>query len=326
MPISRLSTAIDDGLIALPEGKIAVLRPGAAYDLSALPLDDVQISHGFRPDAAFWESSGRAVSTDPVPGSAAVAVVVVPRSKSLARAMIAQACAAAPLVIVDGQKTDGIDSLFREARARLGDLPSITKAHGRLFWFSPPTDAFADWAAAPPTRGAHGFFTQAGVFSEAGVDRGSALLGATRPRKLPARVADLGAGWGYLAQAVLEREGVASLDLIEAEKLALDCARLNVTDPRARFHWADATTFTPEKGFDAVVTNPPFHAGRTPDPALGRAFIDAAARILAGHGQLWLVANRHLPYEAALRERFRNVAEAGGDAAFKVFHATRPKR
>ena len=72
--------------------------------------------------------------------------------------------------------------------------------------------------------------------------------------------------------------------------------------------------------------NPPFHTGRAADPALGIAFIAAAARALTGSGQLWMVANRHLPYEAALRDRFKTVEELGGDAAFKLFHATRPKR
>jgi 16S rRNA (guanine1207-N2)-methyltransferase len=324
MPSSRLTTALDEGILTLPDGDVAVLRPPAGYDLSALPQEALRISHGFRPDADYWTAAGFAVTPEPTP--AAVALVVVPRSKALARAMIAQASTLAPVVLVDGQKTDGVDSLFRESRNRLGDLPSITKAHGRLFWFTPPADAFSDWAAMPPVPGPEGFFTQAGVFSEGVVDRGSALLAAALPRKLPARVADLGAGWGYLAHAVLARDGVVSLDLIEAERLALDCARLNVTDPRVRFHWADAGRYAPEKAFDAVVMNPPFHVGRTPDPSVGRGFIEAAARVLAAHGQLWVVANRHLPYEATLRERFRNVDEAGGDAAFKVFHATRPKR
>ena len=46
--------------------------------------------------------------------------------------------------------------------------------------------------------------------------------------------------------------------------------------------------------------------------------------MLAAHGKLWMVANRHLPYEAALREHFRNVEELPGDGGFKLFHATRP--
>jgi 16S rRNA (guanine1207-N2)-methyltransferase len=119
---------------------------------------------------------------------------------------------------------------------------------------------------------------------------------------------------------------VAALDLIEAEALSLDCAQLNVTDPRARFHWADALRFTPEKAYDGIVMNPPFHTGRAADAGLGRAFIQAACRLLAPHGKLWMVANRHLPYESAMSESFRNVDIIGGNNAFKLFHATKPLR
>lgn len=318
---SRLSTVVDDGLLTLPDGPVTVMRPGADYDLSPLAGHDIQIAHGFAPDSDAFRQAGYAVAQDAQP--AASVVVVVPRSKALARAMIAQACTLGQLVIVDGQRTDGIDSLFKDVRGRLGDLSSLPKAHGRIFWFT-ATDAFADWTAPPPAQGEHGFFTTAGVFSDGAVDRGSALLAAALPPKLPGRMADLGAGWGYLSKAVLARDGVKSLDLIEAEALSLACARLNVTDARAAFHWADALTFKPATKYDAIVMNPPFHTGSKGTPSLGQGFIAAAARMLAPHGKLWMVANRHLPYEAALREKFRNVDELPGDGAFKIFHATRP--
>ncbi len=320
MSQSRLSTALDEGLIALPVGNIAILRPPAIYDVSALPRAAVQIVHGFYPEYAAWESAGDPVSQDL--DQVSVAIVVVPRAKALARAMVAAACAKADLVIVDGQKTDGVDSLFKACRKMIGDLPSLTKGHGRIFWFA-ATEAFADWAAPQPEKGPHGYFTTAGVFSDGSVDPGSALLAELLPAKLPARMADLGAGWGYLAAPVLAREGVKSLDLIEAEALSLACARLNVADPRVSFHWADATRFE-AAAYDGVVMNPPFHAGRASDPGLGRTFIQAAARLLAPHGKLWMVANRHLPYEATLNECFRNVDMIGGNGAFKVFHANRP--
>ena len=307
----------------MPKGKITVLRPPAGYDFADLPHDRLAISHSFRPDAAWWESSGHVVT--PSPAKAAAALVIVPRSKALARGLIAQACTLAPLVIVDGQRADGIDSIFNEIREILGVIHSITKAHGRLFWF-PATDAFADWSIPDPVKGADGFTTQPGVFSESGADRGSILLAANLPAKLPARVADLGAGWGYLSAAALTRTGVVSLDLIEAEKLALDCAALNITDPRAHFHWADATTFKPAAPYDAIIMNPPFHTTSKAEPALGRAFIMAAQKMLTPGGHLWMVANLHLPYEAALRQSFRNLDEVAGDAAFKIFHATRPIR
>ncbi|KDB02737.1 hypothetical protein U879_15605, partial [Defluviimonas sp. 20V17] len=169
-----------------------------------------------------------------------------------------------------------------------------------------------------------GFITLPGVFSADGPDKASVLLARSLPAKLPTRVADLGAGWGYLARAILARDGVEELHLIEAERTALDCARQNITDPRARFHWADATQPCPGAPFQAIVTNPPFHAGRAADPALGVAFIASAARMLTGSGQLWLVANRNLPYERSLATLFREVEEIAGDSAFKVLHATRP--
>jgi len=323
MSQSRLSTAVADGLLVLPAGNIAVMRPPTTYDVSALSRPAVQIVHGFYPDYAAWQDAGYPVTQD-VP-RVAVAIVVVPRAKALARAMVADACAHADFVIIDGQKTDGVDSVFKDCRKRLGNLPSITKGHGRIYWFA-TTDAFADWTAPPPTKGAHGFYTAAGVFSDGAVDAGSALLAAALPPKLPARMADLGAGWGYLAAPVLAREGVKSLALIEAEAISIACAKRNVTDPRVTFHWADATRFETPTLFEGFVMTPPFHAGRASDPSLGRTFIQSAARLLAPHGKIWMVANRHLPYETALTENFRNVDTIGGNGAFKIFHATRPNR
>lgn len=323
MSQSRLSTALDDGLLALPEGNIAVMRPTATYDVAGLPREAVQIVHGFFPDVAAWQAAGYPVSQETA--QVTVAIVVVPRAKALARAMVADACAHADLVIVDGQKTDGVDSLFKACRQVLGNLPSLTKGHGRLFWFA-ATDAFADWTAAPPSIGPHGFFTVPGVFSDGVVDAGSALLAAALPPKLPPRMADLGAGWGYLAAPVLARQGVVSLDLIEAEALSLSCAKLNVTDPRVSFEWDDATQLDANPPFDGIVMNPPFHTSRAADPALGCEFIQAARRLLAPNGKLWIVANRHLPYESTLSACFRNVDIIGGNGAFKIFHATRPLR
>uniref|UniRef100_UPI0040482873 class I SAM-dependent methyltransferase n=2 Tax=Yoonia sp. TaxID=2212373 RepID=UPI0040482873 len=323
MSHSRISTAVEDGLLVLPAGQITLMRPPGDYDVGALARDRVLISQGYYPDFARWSDAGYSVTARPEP--ATVAIVVVPRSKTLARSMVAQAASWAQLVVVDGQRTDGVDGLFKDCRKRIGDIASIPKGHGRIFWFD-GTDAFADWIAPPPAKGPHGYFTTAGVFSDGAVDKGSALLAQSLPDKLPARLADLGAGWGYLAAPALSRSGVKSLDLIEAEALSLDCARLNVTDPRVTFHWADATTFTPQTAYDGIVMNPPFHTGRAAEPQLGRAFIASAARVLASHGKLWMVANRHLPYEQALRDHFRNVEEIAGSSAFKVFHATRPIR
>ena len=302
-----------------PMGEVRLVRPSVDYDLSPLDRGAIRIDTGFKPDADAFERAGYALSSEP----AQTTIVVVPRSKSFARALVAEAAATSDLIIVDGQKTDGVDSIFKEIRKRIGDLPSVTKGHGRLFAFG-RTDAFADWRIDGPTKGDHGYWTNAGVFSDGAVDRGSEQLIKALPEKLPARIGDFGAGWGYLASEILKRDGVKAVDLIEAERLSLDCAALNVVDDRAAFHWADATTYDTKAAYDAVIMNPPFHQGRKGEPSLGQAFIRSAARNLKSNGQLWMVANRHLPYEASLTENFRTVDEIGGDSSFKLFHATRP--
>ena len=60
--------------------------------------------------------------------------------------------------------------------------------------------------------------------------------------------------------------------------------------------------------------------------ALGLAFIRAAQKGLAPDGVLWMVANRHLPYAAPLRDLFRVVEEVAGDGGFAVTRAAYPVR
>lgn len=325
MRATRLSLALDSGAIALPAaGPIAVLRPRAGDDLSALPKERVTVVTGFRPDHDHFTARGYTCATEMPP--AAAALVCLPRAKAEAHALLAAACAALPEgapVIVDGQKTDGVDSALKDLRARVAVGEALSKAHGKIFSF-PASAALTDWAAT--RQEVAGFVTAPGVFSADGPDPASVLLAAALPAKLPSRVVDLGAGWGYLSRHVLERAGVKELHLVEAEKAALDCARLNVTDPRAQFHWADATLWQVPHLAGAVVCNPPFHTGREADPALGAAFLRAAAKMLAPDGTLWLVANRHLPYDPVLRGLFRAVEEIGGDGAFRLIRAACPAR
>ncbi len=319
MTVSRLTLALTNGTLTLPEGRVAVFAPPKGYDLSALPPDRVTIVSHFAPDATFWRSGGYEVVREAPPASAAL--VVLPRVKDAARALIAVAAAMAPLVIVDGKKHDGIDSVLKAVKGRSVPGGVIAKAHGKLFWFA--GGDFSDWVAAD--REVDGYVTRPGVFSADAPDKGSLALVAVLP-PLKGRVADLGAGWGFLARHILASEAVTQLDLIEADAVALDCARRNVTDPRATFHWADATTFAPAEPYDVVVSNPPFHVSRAGNPDLGRAFIATARRLLKPNGSFWMVANRHLPYEDALGEAFHHVEELGGTPGFKVIHASRPYR
>ena len=104
----------------------------------------------------------------------------------------------------------------------------------------------------------------------------------------------------------------------------LEAAKRNVADPRAEIRWADvrATGVTPAS-LDFVVMNPPFHDAGTEDRQLGQTFIRQAASLLRKGGTLWLVANRHLPYEALLTELFRTATPRVDQGGFKVIEAVK---
>jgi 16S rRNA (guanine1207-N2)-methyltransferase len=176
-------------------------------------------------------------------------------------------------------------------------------------------------AGSPRIVPSLGLWSQPGVFSWDRPDPGSLRLLEVLPA-LYGEGADLGCGIGLLARAVLASPKVKTLTCADIDGRAVACAEHNLDDPRAKVVWADLRR--PIEGLaelDFVVMNPPFHDGGTEDKALGVAFIETAARVLGKRGVCWLVANRHLPYEAALAKAFETVTVRGDGGGYKIFEA-----
>ena len=167
-----------------------------------------------------------------------------------------------------------------------------------------------------------GLWSQPGLFSWDRLDPGTAQLLAVLP-PMSGRGADLGCGTGVIARALLTSVSVEHLDLVDIDRRAVEAAEHNVLDPRVSFHWADARIAPTLEGLDFVVMNPPFHDGGWEDKALGQAFIRRARDALRKGGMLWLVANRHLPYEEVLTPLFAQVKLKSEVKGFKVYEARR---
>lgn len=168
-----------------------------------------------------------------------------------------------------------------------------------------------------------GLWTQPGIFSWDRIDPGSLMLVHRFP-DLTGKGADLGCGLGFLSHHALRDPGIERIDLVDIDRRAIECAKRNVMDPRAHFHWADVTSDTPRfANLDFVLMNPPFHNAGAEDKALGQVFIRRAAEALRPGGRCWLVANRHLPYEATLNAAFKTVRLDHEEAGFKIFEARR---
>ncbi len=165
-------------------------------------------------------------------------------------------------------------------------------------------------------------WSQPGVFAWDRIDGGSALLAGVLP-PMKGEGADLGCGYGALASVVLRSPAVTSLKLVDLDRRAVESAERNVEDGRVTFHWTDARTLEDTADLDFVVMNPPFHDGGAEDRRLGQAFVRKAAGLLKKGGVLWLVANRHLPYEAELNAAFKRVTPVGDGGGYKLFEAVK---
>lgn len=227
-------------------------------------------------------------------------------------------------LIAMAPKDKGGSRLAGDLKALGAEFAESAKRHHRICHVRRPADLSAVEAAiaegAP--RDIEGLGrTQPGIFSWDRIDAGTALLLSKLPAfKGPG--ADFGCGIGLLAGKVLESAAVTSLALVDIDRRAIEAARVNVTDPRAAFHWADLRGTEPALAdLEFVVMNPPFHDAGAEDRALGQVFIRRAAGALKKGGTCWLVANRHLPYEAVLGEHFKGVDLKGEAGGYKVYEA-----
>ncbi len=165
----------------------------------------------------------------------------------------------------------------------------------------------------------HGLWAQAGLFSWKAADVGSQLLLEHLP-VFEGEGMDLCCGYGLLSAHILNTSNnIKQLHMVEAEALALACAKKNVSSfSQVRFHHSDATCEALPKHLRWIVCNPPFHTGQSRDIELGKMIVTRACESLTYHGQLYMVANRQLPYEHILKAHLREVEVIAVGQGFKV--------
>lgn len=336
--LETLFLPFQEGILAPPDGATLFLRARAAPDLAAFKKRGLISLQSFRPQADELERAGFAIVTA-AKGKFPLVLVLPPRQRDEARALLAEAVTRATpdgIVIAAMLNAEGARSAEEDLAAIAGPVESRSKRKCRVFWAKAKggdaalRKTWADFDAPREIRDAQfpggKFLSRPGIFAWDRIDPGSALLAQHLPDDLAGRGADLGAGTGFLAAAVVAHcPQVTALDLYEAEARALELAKQNVkakSGVALDFLWHDVTAGL-ERRYDFIVANPPFHQGRAERIDVGRAFVTAAAAALKPGGRFWLVANEHLPYEAELRARFarvRNIAETGG---YKIVEAVK---
>jgi 16S rRNA (guanine1207-N2)-methyltransferase len=295
-----------------------------------------RLQQDFRPRVDALAREGLEAAPELPAGEFDYVLLPAPRQRLHGRALLAQAwsrLARGGVLVACAGNDAGGRSLQGDLEALAGAAHSLSKHRCRVSWAvkeegGEPAIA-REWLQAdePAPAAGSGLVSRPGVFAWDRIDAGSALLVEHLPTDLAGRGADLGSGHGYLSAQLLGRNrGVRALDLYEADARALALARENLRahdDVELGFHWHDVTRGLSREDYDFIVSNPPFHAGRAEQPEIGRAFIAAASAGLRPGGRLLLVANRQLPYEAALAAGFGSARTLAEREGYKVIEAIR---
>lgn len=337
--LAALFVPFETGELQLPaDGRVLFLRARAGVRLREMAQPGWLCEQSFLPFADELGRNGLRVGEAATDEKFPLVLLLPPRQRDEARALFGRALqhlAPGGTLLAAMPNAEGAKSGEADLAQLAGAVQHLSKHKCRAFWCTPSPERIdqsllAAWLALDvPREIIDGYVSRPGLFAWDRIDRASALLAEHLPADLHGRVADLGAGYGYLsAQLVARCPRVEAIDLYEAEERALEPARLNLaraqrecgSEVAVTVRWHDVTRGLAQR-YDAIVSNPPFHQGRADLPELGRAFIVSAAEALLPAGRLLMVANRHLPYEAVLASRFHDVRTLVAQEGFKVIEA-----
>ena len=169
-------------------------------------------------------------------------------------------------------------------------------------------------------------FSRPGVFSWDHLDEATGILADHIEVSAGDSVLDLWCGSGPLGVLAATLADDVRVTMVDADAEAVRSAARSAEAAGirdARLLTSDVASAVLGERFDLVVTNPPFHVGKATSLDLPLRFIADGWEVLAPGGRLFLVANRTLPYEQAIRHRFGNLRTLHDGQRFKVLSAVR---
>jgi 16S rRNA (guanine1207-N2)-methyltransferase len=253
-------------------------------------------------------------------------IIEIPKGRKLARRWLAEAflgLKTGGILYLCGANKEGINPIVEDAEMLLGEsavlgykkgsrLVRLQKKYPSLpveGWWRTPGIAPETWHifALQTSSGIIEICSLPGIFSFDRLDGGTQLLLDSLPDLHNLNLLDLGCGYGAIGLTTA-RFGAASVDMVDANLLAVAASKRNIERQRlanARALASDVLSAVPDKKYDLILSNPPFHTGRDVDYQVARAFIEQSYSALQTGGQLYLVANRFIRYERIMGDYFQ---------------------
>ena len=171
------------------------------------------------------------------------------------------------------------------------------------------------------------YLTLPGVFSHGKLDVGTQVLLQHLPAPAHGKLLDLGCGSGIIGLSLKQQQPKLEVTLADVDAFALRSAQLNSMRLGAESHTQASDGLQNIDGrFDYIISNPPFHQGKDTDYQFAQQLFQQAGQHLVADGQLWLVANRHLPYEDWAQASFASVELLAQQQGFKILCLSQVRR
>lgn len=261
------------------------------------------------------------------------AVLYLPKSRELTDYLLqtlAAGLAGRPLYLV-GEKRAGVERAARQLAA-FGHTRKLDSARHCQLWqvqveqapAAPVLATLAERFSLVLADGPLQVVSLPGVFSHGRLDRGSALLLEHLDELPSGRLLDFGCGAGVLGAVLKRRYPQSEVFLLDVDAFALESSRMTLAANglNGTLIAGDGIDAAPFE-LTAIISNPPFHHGVHTSYQASEALLERAARHLARHGELRLVANAFLRYPPLIDAhlgRCETLAEADG---FRIYRAVR---
>ncbi|NOQ13041.1 MAG: methyltransferase [Methyloprofundus sp.] len=234
-------------------------------------------------------------------------------------------------VIIAGMVKNMPASVWQTLERLVGKtVPSKAVKKARLIYATPdaqrivPTNAYPVCYQLENTE--YRICNHANVFSHQRLDIGTRFFLDNLPEDNKyQQVVDLGCGNGLVGLIFAAKNPKAHIQFIDESFMAVASAQQNFEhafdDRSASFITRDALTNFEPDSVDLVLCNPPFHQQNTIGNHIAVRMFKQAKSVLRTGGELWVIGNRHLGYQASLQKYFSKVELLASNAKFIIVKA-----
>ncbi|OZB06255.1 MAG: hypothetical protein B7X54_02875 [Idiomarina sp. 34-48-12] len=319
----------------------ALLMPFAGLDVAS--QSDSYVSHcGWRHNLQLNQLPDTLTALaplDPLPDDRDAVYLKIPKSLSLLEFQLAKLAAELPAgtPIFAAAKSKLITPTVRELFSQYCDQLDVSLIRRKCRTIQAVTRSVAleqerfmsSWDVPEFNLTLH---HHAGVFARNQLDIGARFMLDNMPPVGAEKVIDLGCGNGVLGLQYARLSPASHVTFVDESYLAIASTHRNIVSNlpeslvvsdsvKYEFEVDDCLSHQATDSADLILCNPPFHQEHAVTEHIARQMFRDSRRVLRKNGELWVVANRHLPYYQPLKRLFKSVHQVAQNSKFVIFQA-----